>query len=144
MKVCPPVRKLRPKGEFVSENEWPPNRSIMVPRVSPFHVEADAWANSRRNGMVLALDDGGHISLSANGKAGEKLWTDSFTVDKKTKTVIALHVKAAYKYGGTKRTIEWLGQLKPLHAHRIAHEITDSLSRVGVSEAEWLRLLCDR
>jgi hypothetical protein len=65
-------------------------------------------------------------------------------VDGKTKTVTAFRVKEAFKYGGTKRTIEWLGQLKPLHAHRIAHEITESLSRIGVSEAEWLRLLCDR
>jgi hypothetical protein len=108
-------------------------------------IETEAYdGNCHRNGMVLALDKDVNIALSASGKAGEKLWTDLFTVDKKTKTVIALRVKGAYKYGGSKRTIEWLGQLKPLHAHRIAHEITDGLSRVGVSEAEWLRLLCDR
>jgi hypothetical protein len=88
--------------------------------------------------------DKGHISLSASGKAGDKLWTDSFIIDEKTKTVTALRIDKAYKYAGTKRTIEWVGQLKPLHAHRIAHEITDALSRVGVSEAEWLRLICDR
>jgi hypothetical protein len=106
-------------------------------------VERETYnGTSRRNGMVLVSDDGDNISLSAGGKAGEKLWTDSFAVDKKTKTANALRVKGAYKYGGSKRTIEWVGQLKPLHAHRIAHEITDSLSRVGVSEAEWLRLLC--
>jgi len=108
-------------------------------------VELETYnGTSRRNGMVLALDNGLCISLSASGKAGEKLWTDLFTIDKRTKTVIAVRAKGAYKYAGTQRTIEWLGQLKPLHAHRIAHEITGALSRVGVSEAEWLRLLCDR
>jgi hypothetical protein len=108
-------------------------------------IEAEAYhGNSHRNSMVLASDKEVNIPLSASGKAGEKLWTDTFMVDKKTKTVIALRVKGAYKYGGSKRTIEWVGQLKPLHAHRIAHEITDDLSRVGVSEAEWLRLLCNR
>jgi len=108
-------------------------------------VELETYdGTSRRNGMVLASDNGLYISLSASGKAGEKLWTDFFTVDARTKTVVAVRAKGTYKYAGTKRTVEWLGQLKPLHAHRIAHEITDGLSRVGVSEAEWLRLLCNR
>jgi hypothetical protein len=98
----------------------------------------------RRNGMVLSSGLESQTSLEANGKAGEKLWTDSFTVDKKSKSVVAFRVKDSYKYAGTKRTIEWFGQLKPLHAHRIAREITEGLSRVGVSEAEWLRLLCQR
>ena len=108
-------------------------------------VETEAYGgNFQRSGMVLASDGADPVSLSASGKAGEKLWTDLFAVDKKSKTVIALRVKGVYKYRGPKRTIEWVGQLKPLHAHRIAHGITDNLSRVGVSEAEWLRLLCDR
>jgi hypothetical protein len=108
-------------------------------------IETETYnGSSQRNGMVLVSGDSGCISLSACGKAGEKLWTDSFKVDGKTKTVIAFRVKGAFKYRSTKRTIEWLGQLKPLHAHRIAHEITEGLSRIGVSEAEWLRLLCDR
>jgi hypothetical protein len=44
----------------------------------------------------------------------------------------------------TNEEIEWVGQLKPLHAQRIAHDIALGLSRVGLLEAEWLRLLCDR
>lgn len=119
-----------------------PNQLVQFPF---WTAEIEAYnCAGRRNGMVLAADTGGYVSLSASGKAGEKLWTDMFEVDKTTRTVLALRMNGAYRYKGAKRTIEWLGQLKPLHAHRIAHEITDGLSRVGVSEAEWLRLLCDR
>lgn len=151
------VVRFRPKHSKKKNTPWQ-YAVCLVPecdslRLKPAHpvqlpfwtIETEAYTgNSRRNGMVLAVDGAGHISLSAGGKAGEKLWTDSFTVDKGSKTVVASRVNGVYKYEGTKRTIEWLGQLKPLHAHRIAHEITDGLSRVGVSEAEWLRLLCDR
>ena len=97
-----------------------------------------------RSGMAFPTDGEAHIALSASGKAGDKLWTDSFTVDRRSRTVVAVRSKKRYRYQGCKRTIEWLGQLKPLHAHRIAHGITDHLSRVGVTEAEWLRLLCTR
>lgn len=151
------VVRFRPKNSRKKQTPWQ-YAMCLVPecdslRLKPDNlvsfpfwiIDSDAYdGNARRNGMVLAMEQSVHISLSASGKAGEKLWTDSFNVDQKTKTVIAFRVKGAYKYGGSKRTIEWLGQLKPLHAHRIAHEIMDRLSRVGVSEAEWLRLLCDR
>jgi len=151
------VVRFRPKHSKASATPWqyavclvPECDSLRLrsnlPTQLPFWtVEPEQFTgNLRRNGMVLASCCGGHISLSASGKAGDKFWTDSFRVDEKTKTVMASRLKATYRYEGTKRTIEWLGQLKPLHAHRIAHEITDGLSRIGVSEAEWLRLLCDR
>jgi hypothetical protein len=98
----------------------------------------------KRNGMVLPQDGFDYLSLSAGGKAGERLWTDSFDVDPSSKTVVARRTAGHHRYSGSERMIEWVGQLKALHAHRIAHEITQSLSRVGVNEAEWLRVLCDR
>jgi len=42
------------------------------------------------------------------------------------------------------RRYEWVGQLKPAHAQRVAHSVGQALSRVGLSEAEWVRILCDR
>lgn len=42
------------------------------------------------------------------------------------------------------RRSEWVGQLKPAHAQRVAHGIGQALSRVGLSEAEWVRIVCDR
>ena len=70
------------------------------------------------------------------------LWIASFTVDPASKTVIAKKENGSFKFQSSDRRIEWIGQLKPLHAHRIAHDITEGLSRVGVCEAEWLRVLC--
>jgi hypothetical protein len=35
---------------------------------------------------------------------------------------------------------EWLGQLKPDHAQRAAEQFASELSRVGLTESEWLRL----
>ncbi|MFA7279555.1 MAG: response regulator receiver domain [Sterolibacterium sp.] len=35
---------------------------------------------------------------------------------------------------------EWLGQLKPDHAQRAAEQFASQLSRVGLTESEWLRL----
>ncbi len=108
-------------------------------------IEIEAFSSDlKRNGLVLPQSNAEHLSLSAGGKAGDKLWTDSFDVDSTSKTVVARRVSGFHRYTGSKRNVEWVGQLKPLHAHRIAHEITDGLSRVGVSEAEWLRVLCDR
>jgi len=42
------------------------------------------------------------------------------------------------------KKFEWVAQLKPAHAQRVAHSIGQALSRVGLSEAEWVRILCDR
>ena len=124
--------------------------SIRLPTTTPVQfpfwtIEVEVFTSElKRNGMVLPLDAAGHLSLSAGGKAGEKIWTDSFDVDSSSSTVVAHRVSGSHRYSGSQRRIEWVGQLKPLHAHRIAHEITDGLSRVGVSEAEWLRVLCER
>jgi hypothetical protein len=37
--------------------------------------------------------------------------------------------------------LAWAGQLKPTHALRVAHEYGNNLSRVGLDESEWLRVL---
>lgn len=42
--------------------------------------------------------------------------------------------------GGKKRTLLWCGQLKPLHAQRIAQYVGRSLAKVGLVESEWMRL----
>ena len=56
-------------------------------------------------------------------------------------TVVASKVDASFWFHGEKTCLEWVAQLKPAHAQRIAHDIGQSFSRVGVVEAEWLRLL---
>lgn len=96
----------------------------------------------KKFGFVLTLDNEDQISLGAGGKAGDMLWTESFTVDPDTKTVSAKKDDQTYALDASERKyFEWIGQLKPLHAHRIARDITDGLGRVGVSEVDWIRLL---
>jgi len=131
--VClvPACDSLRLKGATVQFPFW----SVDI---------EDFDGGHHRNGMILETKIGEHVALSAGGKAGEKLWTASFDVDLKSKTVLALRSGKTYKYSGCEKTVEWVGQLKPLHAHRIARSITESLARVGVSEAEWIRVFCDR
>ena len=97
-------------------------------------------------GLVIELPDGSYVELSAGGKARDMLWVVSFQVNKTTGTVVAERSKDArfFFIPDQEVEIEWIAQLKPLHAQRIAHDIGQSLSRVGLVEAEWLRLLCER
>ena len=70
-------------------------------------------------------------------------WMESLTIDPPSKTVRARLRDGLLALPGSQRPIEWVAQLKPLHAQRIAHEIGQSLSPVGLIEAEWVRLCCE-
>jgi hypothetical protein len=115
----------------------------------PFwRLKEDVYSGSQgaRRGLVLELADKTHIALSAGGKARDMLWVAAFNVNKKTGTITATRKRdGRFVFAGSQNIkIEWVGQIKPLHAQRIAHDLGQSLSRVGLVEAEWLRLLCDR
>jgi hypothetical protein len=99
---------------------------------------------ARRRGVVLYAPDAIPIALTAGGKASDMLWLEEFNVDAVTQTVRAALKDGVFKFEGPEYDVEWFGQLKPLHAQRIGADISESLSRVGLDEAEWLRLLCDR
>lgn len=43
-----------------------------------------------------------------------------------------------------KPCFEWVAELKPLHAQRMAEYVSRQFSRVGLAESEWLRLQVDR
>lgn len=92
-------------------------------------------------GMILQTD-GEFIELTAKGKASEMLWMEEFDVDGEAKVVKAKYEGTVFAFSGSVREIEWVGQLKPLHAQRIAHDVAQGLSRVGLLEAEWLRISC--
>jgi len=99
-----------------------------------------------RRGLVMKLSDGSYKVLSAGGKSRDRLWVRGFQANKATGTVTASRdEKGRFMFlANDILEIEWIGQLKSLHSQRIAHDIGQSLSRVGLVEAEWLRLLCDR
>ena len=57
------------------------------------------------------------------------------------KQVLARRVKSGrfFKASGTTSKYRWVADLKPEHAQRVANEYAYELSRVGLTESEWLR-----
>ncbi len=92
-------------------------------------------------GIVIELPYGsGFVELFCMGKPRDQLWLNRFKAGP-AKMVEA--EKRGNKFifkGEDELEIEWIAQLKPSHAQRIAHEVSTSFARVGVLEAEWLRL----
>jgi hypothetical protein len=91
-------------------------------------------------GIVVQSAQQQFVNLFARGKPRDMLWLDSFQPET-SGTVTADETNSAFSFTGEFGAIEWVAQLKPSHAQRVAHDIGQSFSRVGVVEAEWLRLM---
>ncbi|WP_029603203.1 response regulator receiver domain [Kozakia baliensis] len=98
-------------------------------------------ASGKGNSKGLVIERPGEdafVELFSYGKPRDQLWMDEFSAG-------ADNMVAAEKNGdkfllqGRECTYEWIAQLKPSHAQRIAHDLGTSLARVGVIEAEWVR-----
>lgn len=92
-------------------------------------------------GIVVELPGTeGHLELYSHGKPRDRMWIGDFKASA-TKTVAAALKNGRYYYRRKDKdvSLEWIAQLKPSHAQRIAHDIGVAFSRVGVLEAEWLR-----
>lgn len=94
-------------------------------------------------GVVVELPEGGFVELFSLGKPRDQLWAENFVAGT-AKMVMAVRQDEKFVFKGEATTLEWIAQLKPAHAQRIAQDIGTSLSRVGVLEAEWLRRKADR
>lgn len=94
-------------------------------------------------GIVVELPEGGFVQLFSMGKPRDQFWLGEFAADQ-SRLVRAIEDGAKFIFKGSVREAQWIAQLKPSHAQRIAHDIGNSFSRVGVLEAEWLRLKADR
>jgi hypothetical protein len=97
-------------------------------------------AGPEGRGIVIQTEDENYVSLVSRGKPRDMLWLDSF-MPEVSGTVIAENIDSTFWFTGADGVLEWVAQLKPAHAQRIAHDIGQSFSRVGVVEAEWLRLM---
>lgn len=113
-------------------------------------------------GMVVELPRGeGFVELFSMGKPRDQMWMKGFKASAPSKTVVAVKRDEKWVFeaadegqatsvdGGAATEVagvqyEFVAQLKPFHAQRIAHDIGASFSRVGVLEAEWLRRKADR
>jgi hypothetical protein len=107
----------------------------------PFwNLDASAKARNGR-GIVVELEKGTFQRLIASGKPRDRLWMARFKAES-SGTVRALKVDDTFVFRG-EQDFEWIAQAKPAHAQRIASDVGQKLSRVGLAEAEWLRLLGD-
>ena len=91
-------------------------------------------------GLVVFVN-GAYEELFVYGKPHKQLIIDSFHVEAGKGMVVAEGVTPPFFFSGKDEKYRWVAQLKPAHAQRIAHRISQAFSRVGVIEAEWLRRL---
>jgi len=99
----------------------------------------------KRFGTSVTDPDAVSHSLAAGGKIRDMLWIQEFEAGSEG-CVMADLATNSFKFSDPTDTneIEWVAELKPLHAQRIAAEVGAKASRVGLVESEWLRLFCDR
>lgn len=128
----------------------------------PFWILRTTNNGHPSKGMVVELPGAeGFVELFSMGKPRDQMWMKGFKASAPSKTVVAVERDGKWVFeaavegqaipvdGGTGiepagEKIEFVAQLKPIHAQRIAHDIGASFSRVGVLEAEWLRRKADR
>ena len=110
--------------------------------VFPFWQLSIVNAGQKGIGFVVQTGEDTYEHLIVSGKPREKLWLDNFTPGN-SGTVNAFKENSSFCFVGTARRLEWVAQLKPAHAQRIALFIGQSFSRVGVFEAEWIRLMSE-
>jgi hypothetical protein len=125
MPICDSIRLKHGDGELTT---------------FPFWTLKEVRKKVNGRGIVVLSREGEYLDLMASGKPRDMLWLDKFKPDE-SGTVIASKDNESFWFQGENNRIEWVAQLKPAHAQRIAHDIGQSFSRVGVVEAEWLRLL---
>jgi hypothetical protein len=90
-------------------------------------------------GFVVQTNEDTYVDLLVTGKPRDMLWTDRFAPGP-SGTVLATEENSSFRFRGEGSNLEWVAQLKPAHAQRIALYIGQAFSRVDVLEAEWLRL----
>ncbi|MFW2231668.1 hypothetical protein EHH54_16365 [Rhizobium leguminosarum] len=109
----------------------------------PFWELKSVAGKGQSKGVVIELPGNeGFVELFSYGKPRDQLWMEEFTAGAE-QMVMAEKVDTQFLLKGKVRSCEWVAQLKPGHAQRIAHDLGTSLARVGVIEAEWLRLKAD-
>jgi hypothetical protein len=104
---------------------------------------AKCGLSTKRHGCVVVDSENVAHSLAAGGKIRDMVWLAQFNPDP-SGWVVATHSENLFSFKTDDVIVEWVGELKPLHAQRIAAYLGNEASRVGLVESEWLRLFCDR
>jgi hypothetical protein len=80
------------------------------------------------------------VELVLAGKTNTNLWTHQFTASATGTIPFSATSDGRQILASGGLELEWMGQLKQAHAQRLAYDISQNLSRIGLVEAEWLRL----
>jgi hypothetical protein len=102
--------------------------------------DAKSGQQGKRFGIAVEVD-GKMLSLAAGGKIRNALWVAEFQPSGKGWVETGADQRV---FGNAEHIVEWVAELKPQHAQRIAAFMGAEVSRVGLVESEWLRLFCDR
>lgn len=104
----------------------------------------DAKCGSPQKRFGIVVEDAGITqALAAGGKIRDMLWIAKFT--QTNREVIGKSTEVGrFIFESDGMIVEWVAELKPLHAQRVASHLGSEVSRVGLVESEWLRLFCDR
>jgi hypothetical protein len=89
-----------------------------------------------------------HIVPNGNGYrelffnlSKEKRAIIEFSANHKKRVAADGNIDSGYQFSDDKKIeYQWIAQLKPEHAQRAAEQFARELSRVGLTESEWLRL----
>lgn len=109
----------------------------------PFWTLKTNRGGGSSRGIVVPTNEGAYVELYASGKPRDMLWIDLFSAAESGVVASERDGSEFFFSGNEKKRLEWVAQLKPAHAQRVAHDIGQSFSRVGVVEAEWVRLLTE-
>ena len=96
----------------------------------------------RGNPVIVQRDNGELLKLVFQpGKPSAFMWMSLFSPDASRGVVTAtLEGGSTYVFECAGVKYEWIAQLKPSQAQRIANSISQQMSRVGLTEAEWARM----
>lgn len=105
-------------------------------------LSQNANGGGGKRGVVVRVPGDKYEELYMFGKARDNLWVEQF-LPSENHIVEAAKENDLWVFNADGKKLEWIAQLKPAHAQRIANDVGMSLSRVAVIEAEWLRRKAD-
>lgn len=154
MPLCDSMRLKRAKVFFPF---W---RLSQIQNVTEASESPSAQGHS--HGVVVSEKDGTTKRLCLKGKIKDRLSLWRFKADdvvqfakEGTSFFISEYQRgmtgnpaqdqnSAARIKSMPKKFEWVAELKPLHAQRMAEYVSRQFSRVGLAESEWLRLQVDR
>ena len=106
----------------------------------------DANHKGHAHGVVITDESGRSKTICVKGKIHKKMRFWKFRADNEVSFVLqrGRYILSEETSAEVKTQFEWVAELKPLHAQRIAEYVSRQFSRVGLAESEWLRLQVDR